>query len=132
MYSFQDFIQLVTDGFKNDHWNGPYEDKCHACLISYDYIVKLETQKQDADYIIQNRLRGRGRNAHFNKRRDSGNNLLTKEGRDLSSYFHQISDYQYQKLWARYDRDFYMYGYKMDNATFSASCSSSVSNDTCC
>ena len=59
-YSLQDFIQYVLDDDPHDdHFKGPYEEKWHACLLTYDYIVKLETNDIDARYIIREKLQGR-------------------------------------------------------------------------
>jgi hypothetical protein len=131
MILLQDFIQYILDGAKDDHFNGPYEVKCQACLLQYDYVVKLETHEQDARFIVHHKLKGRGLDLSAqiaNARRQSGSVLLTSGGRDLRQYFSNLTARQYRKMYRRHAPDLDMYGYTMDNDTFVAKCGL----DGCC
>ena len=53
--SFTEFLQYVTNtkGVKvNDHFGRQYE-KCLPCQVHYDYIGKMETFRQDAEFILR-------------------------------------------------------------------------------
>ena len=84
-------------------------------MLNYDYVVKLETQDRDADYIVNNKLQGRGLGFNVNSRRGSSNVLLA-EGRYLHNYISNLSVLQYDQLLDKYKADFDMYGYTMDKS----------------
>ena len=53
--SFMEFLQYVTNtqGFPvDDHFNRQYM-QCLPCHVQYDYIGKMETFGQDADFILR-------------------------------------------------------------------------------
>ena len=123
-------IQLLLDGAQNDHFNGPYENKCHLCIFNYDYIVKTETNDEDADFITNNKLKGWGSSININTHRASGSVLL-REGRDLSKYYQNLSSVQHLNLIKRHEKDFGMFGYTFSDK-FVAGCSGKVKRMECC
>ena len=144
---FQDLIQFLLDGTRNlnlndsllqsqmtisqnDHFDGPYENKCHLCIFNYDYIVKTETNDEDADFIINNKLKGWGSSISTNTHRASGSVLL-REGRSLSKYYQNLSSVQYLKIIKRHEKDFGMFGYTFSDK-FVAGCSEKVEGMECC
>ena len=116
---FQDFIHWVQDGNDDRHWNAPYHDLCNSCAIQYDYIVKLETHTEDADYIVMQQLKGRGINARKNSHRISKDSLST--GRELK-LFRKLSTEQIDFLIKRHKDDFAMFGYEYDRISNIAKC----------
>ena len=53
--SFMEFLQYVTNtqGFPVDpHFNRQYT-QCLPCHVQYDYIGKVETFRQDAEFILR-------------------------------------------------------------------------------
>ena len=117
----------------DDHWNGPYENKCQACLLNYDYIVKLETNHIDASYIIHNKLSGReSEHSELNRKRGKAGNAFRAEGRDLSRHFRNLTHAQFVKLYRKYEADFGMYGYSFDEERSLAKCGGEGEDGTMC
>jgi hypothetical protein len=134
VFLLQDFIQYVLDrNPHDDHFKGPYEDKCHTCLFHYDYIVKLETNARDAAFIIRERLRGRGLDVQtdINPSRSKEPNTWQK-GRDLTPHFRNVTASQLQQLQKRHESDFGLFGYEFDPLSFSAKCKGAGKNGVCC
>ena len=127
----QDFIQYILEGEDDDHVNGPYEEKCHACLINYNYIVKLETQDVDSTFIIKKKLKERGIGTSLNTKRQSGS-VIGRDGRKLLDFFQDLSYRQYWNITEKYRYDFGMYGYTMDDNFFTAKCAGKIKGRVCC
>ncbi len=51
--TFEEFLRFVIDTklHQDGHWR-TYASNCHPCIINYDFIGKLETMTQDAQYIM--------------------------------------------------------------------------------
>ena len=130
---FQDVISLIESGYVNQHWDAPYSKRCHPCHINYDYIVKLETFDGDTNYIINNKLQGRGVAARKAERLATANAALTSEGRYLST-FGNISGSQMDFLFRRLDPDLQMFGYEFDRTGLRAKCRNPHSDNrsACC
>ena len=115
---FGDFIHWIEDGNRNAHWRGPYHDLCHPCTIQYDYIVKLETQNDDANYIVGQKLKGRGLDLH---RVSNRGRPTTAQGRHLE-FFQNLTESQIDFLLQRNRDDFIMFDYGFDRDTYTAKC----------
>ena len=131
------FVRLIHD-FKtyDDHFRAPYEAKCHACFLNYDYVVKLETNDRDADFIIDNVLQGHGSHQalklnSFVSSKDN-NTQLWKTGRSLKRFFHNATLRQVKWLMRRHGLDLAMYGYSYDIGTYRSKYLTNGENGMCC
>jgi hypothetical protein len=129
---FQEFIQYIIDGARNEHWKGPYSAQCQPCAVDYDAIVKLETFSTDLPPILQ-RLAGRSPNMHVNSfSKASWNEQFVK---NLKQYGN-ISTHQIQKISDKYQLDLAQFGYEFErkeDRSLDISCRmKSESGDTCC
>ena len=61
---FQEMIEYILAGNQNNHWNGPYSQKCNPCIINFDAVVKLETFYTEGTTIINDILAGKGNLVH--------------------------------------------------------------------
>ena len=128
--SFKDFVQAIQKGFRNIHWSAPYHKLCHPCAIQYDYIVKLETQTEDAEFIVNQKLQGRG--VHGKRNSSPHKNIGTlSQGRTLE-FFQNLTSSQIQYLRKRHHADFDMFGYKFDENISNAKCLSVTDDGTLC
>lgn len=56
--TFKEFANFIVDSpiddkdFWNEHWER-IDRICHPCLLSYDFIGKLETLGRDSDYLLR-------------------------------------------------------------------------------
>uniref|UniRef100_A0A182NDJ9 Carbohydrate sulfotransferase n=1 Tax=Anopheles dirus TaxID=7168 RepID=A0A182NDJ9_9DIPT len=108
--SFQDFARFVVDQSQNNkpsdlHWR-TVNDLCTPCLARYDSIIKMETFKQDLEYL-KNRthLHDKIKSVQMNhSRRDPLDRLIEK-------YFSQLTKQQFDDLYNIYRIDFEMFQY---------------------
>ena len=122
--SFSDIVRWIEDGNVNAHFDGPYHKKCHPCFINYDYVVKLESQERDSDYIIRNKLRGQGLGTALNiegNLTSADQNPLLNDGKRLS-LFGNLTPHQTQFMHERLQPDLDMFGYSYDEQTHLAKC----------
>ena len=104
--TFPEFVKYLTEVHMTDRHFDTYQDHCHPCLINYDYIGKLETQKTDSNFIITKHLSGYG----------AGTNLHTSPqgGASMSKYqplFDTVTPEMIHQFVAVYQRDMDMFGY---------------------
>uniref|UniRef100_A0A182W3R8 Carbohydrate sulfotransferase n=1 Tax=Anopheles minimus TaxID=112268 RepID=A0A182W3R8_9DIPT len=114
--SFRDFVQYIIDDVKYNngtialdiHWC-PINNLCTPCLARYDFIVKLETYKQDVETMIKAaNLQGIVKLAQVNQvRKDAVATLAMK-------YFSQITQQQMDSLYSIYEIDFELFGYSAE------------------
>ena len=118
-------------------------------MIDYDYIVKTETFDEDALYLIQNKLAGRGSAIKANSWRRAGlkgnylrgpglkaNSLnglvkLPRFGIELPEY-KSIPIFMMKKIADMYEKDFDLFGYEhmTQNGTVYTNCMNA--EDGCC
>ena len=108
--SFSEFIDYLLrtplEEF-NDHWV-PYYLHCHLCEIEYDVIGKMETIKEDIDFITeQSGLASYNITLPWTNKKSSAK---AKENVTLE-YFKQLSKSQIEKLYKLYLPDFEMFDY---------------------
>ena len=129
MVSFSDLVHWIQDGGEDEHWQAPYHHMCHPCIIQYDRIVKLETQNTDAQFIIKEKLDGRGEDTRRNKRdftkennsKGEENAFLRENGKYLDIY-NNCTDDQMLFLRKRFQSDLEMFGYSFDENNLVAKC----------
>ncbi|XP_064122553.1 carbohydrate sulfotransferase 11-like [Macrobrachium nipponense] len=52
--SWPEFVQyIISEGVIDSQLLLPYEDVCHPCAIDYDFVVTLETFKEDSDNVVE-------------------------------------------------------------------------------
>ncbi|XP_066948444.1 carbohydrate sulfotransferase 8-like [Macrobrachium rosenbergii] len=52
--SWPEFVQyIISEGVIDSQMFLPYEDVCHPCAIDYDFVVTLETFKEDSDNVVE-------------------------------------------------------------------------------
>ncbi|XP_022102794.1 carbohydrate sulfotransferase 11-like isoform X1 [Acanthaster planci] len=97
-----------------DHWM-QMSKICSPCDVSYDFIGKLETFSDDADYIM-NVLNLTDVIVNFPGRENSH---PTNSSIDVAkSYFEQVSKRKRRALWNIYKLDFQMLGYEKPDFLF--------------
>ena len=116
--SFTDILRHM-ENHSDAHWDGPYHLKCHPCIINYDYIVKLETQDRDAQYIIDKKLRGRGYSTRLNAFGSTSDMLGNGK---LLNIFKNLPNEQMKFLHKRLDVDLEMFGYTFDEYSAVGKC----------
>ena len=52
LVTLDEFLQWITSKqSRNRHWM-PFYQMCNPCAINYDYIVKMETMKENSDFLM--------------------------------------------------------------------------------
>ena len=134
--TFNDFVQYIiqTSSEMNPHWR-PVSRMCHPCIIQYDYIVKLETQRVDASRIIHWYFGPYFRGVEtISKKKGQGAGSGQKGGRLLQQYAN-ITKYALDELLKLgYEEDLMLFGYGITREgngvrTF---CKEDIANETCC
>ena len=94
--------------------------------------MKTETNDADSDYIIHEKLQGRGKSTVHNGHRATGSVLLSEGGRDLSRYFGNLTESQYDSIYEKHSSDFEMFGYTIRNDGYVAKCEGKENGKLCC
>ncbi|XP_071951227.1 carbohydrate sulfotransferase 11-like [Antedon mediterranea] len=104
-----EFVAYLTDpeqrlAFEN-HWQD-MKSICSPCKINYDYIAKLETIKDDSEFILRN----------FNVSDEitfpeAHNSNPTDSKNQYYRYYDQLTLGVIKKLWNVYKLDFELFGY---------------------
>ena len=117
--TFEELMKFIRDGGQDGHWEGPYEKLCQPCSIDYDYIVKLETHDQDASYIVNKKLSGRGISTKGNSRRDPAKSFT-----ETLPEYNTLDPQLFQVTVDHYHRDLEQFGYEFvqEKGTVKASC----------
>ena len=119
-----------TDG---GHWHNLLE-RCQPCLINYDYVVRTETMRHDAPYIVNHKMIGRGLQLKTKARRKAVSGERSDFGRIIQEY-RQIPEDLFQKIAKRYEHDMYVYGYNytvLPDGQIVTECSSGQYAGNCC
>ena len=91
------------------HW-AQYSTLCHPCHIDYDYIVRFETMREDAAYVLS-------KLGPHDKCLEQKYPELFHSSQSTSSvfdqYFSSLSSEQIEILRDMYSLDFKLFGYKM-------------------
>jgi len=108
--SFSDFVSYIlrvpVQEF-NDHWV-PYWLHCHMCEMEYDIISKMETIKDDMEFIAdKSGLTATNITLPWTNRRNSSEELSLQ-------YFKSLTVSQVLGLYRVYRIDFMMFNYRAD------------------
>ena len=112
---FSEFVQYLVDpGRKeplNNHWMF-FHERCHPCLVKYDFVGKLSNIESDSQYIL-NRV-GVGNRIRFPSRTES---KYWKKGADdyLKSYFSKVPKKYIDEVIKLYGDDMLIYNYTVPN-----------------
>ena len=91
----------------NHHW-AQYSTSCHPCHIDYDYIVKFETMREDAAYVLSKL------GPHHQCLEEKYPELFNFTQKSSSMYekqFSTLSSQQINRLKEIYSIDFKLFGY---------------------
>jgi hypothetical protein len=128
--TFREFVQYLNIyGERNQHFR-VYQDMCHPCLINYDYVVKLETQGNDADYLINEKLSGYGSHRTLNQHSTRGGAADYFSGWKSLPEFDNVTAEGVEELVGVYEQDIHMFGYAVQrqNGHVGIKCG----EDSCC
>ena len=121
--SFANFAEFLSSMFKNairkktmvpgsryneHHW-AQYSTLCHPCLIDYDYIVKFETMREDAAYVLSKL--GRHDDQCLEDKYQSIFNSSQTTSAVFNRYFSTLSAQQAANLREAYSIDYKLFGY---------------------
>ena len=135
--TFEEFVSFLSDSYEigsDMHWE-KYENICRPCSVKYDFILKLETVKQDLPELLRNLFRDDTYNKMsinylpmMNKSKNSSSPSVSKELGKFRSVSSNIS----QKLYNEYRLDFDLFGYLFDISNSLAQCGGTFNSDSCC
>jgi len=109
--SFPDFVDHLIrtpPNLMDKHW-APYTKVCIPCNISYDAILKVETLKSDADWLLA-KLKLNHLQEDWGKLAATTWNQTTSES--TRKYFSQVSQENIWRLYIKYQIDFEMFNYE--------------------
>uniref|UniRef100_A0A1B6L286 Carbohydrate sulfotransferase n=1 Tax=Graphocephala atropunctata TaxID=36148 RepID=A0A1B6L286_9HEMI len=113
--TFREFVRYLIDldllSYSDDHWIPVYLF-CTPCLLRYDIIAKVETLQRDQVYTL--------RAANIDQLiRPRWQHRTVPAGTTTSDlarrYFSQLTTADVQKLYQKYQLDFELFGYKIDD-----------------
>uniref|UniRef100_A0A3B3YPE2 Carbohydrate sulfotransferase n=1 Tax=Poecilia mexicana TaxID=48701 RepID=A0A3B3YPE2_9TELE len=110
--TFREFVQYLLDTQRpvgmDIHWER-VSQLCSPCLIHYDFIGKIESLQEDADFL----LRGIGApgNLTFPDFKDRNPRAKRTSSRITQDYFSQLNRTERQKVFEFYYRDYLMFSY---------------------
>ena len=113
------------------HWHNQQE-RCKPCRVKLDYIVRTETHDHDAEYIIKEKLRGRGLQSRTKAWRDKVKGEFPYFGRELTEY-QEVPDDVFNKVALKYKTDFELFGYSYErsqNGSVITKCD--IQGSSCC
>ena len=129
---FEEMVQYISAGYRNEHWNGPYSRKCNHCIIDFDAVVKLETSHADVPMVINKMLAGKGNDVH--EHLTSTTSWNERYLKILPEYMN-VTDQMLRKLVWKYQEDFKQFGYgfeRFKTGEVRASCGINTGTYTCC
>ena len=94
--------------YLNEHW-AQYSTICHPCHIDYDYIVKFETMRKDAAYVLS---KLGPHHQCLEKKYPELFNVTESSSSLFDSYFSTLEPDQIKELKKMYSVDFKLFGYK--------------------
>ena len=104
----RDPVLYKDSKYFNRHW-AQYSTLCHPCHIDYDYIVKFETMREDAAYVLSKL------GPHHECLEDKYPELFNSSQSTSSVYdsqFSTLSPEQISSLREIYSIDFKLFGYE--------------------
>ncbi|XP_017160675.1 carbohydrate sulfotransferase 8-like [Poecilia reticulata] len=110
--TFREFVQYLLDAQRpvgmDIHWERVGQ-LCSPCLIHYDFIGKIESLQEDADFL----LRGIGApgNLTFPDFKDRNPREKRTSSRITQDYFSQLNGTERQKVFDFYYKDYLMFSY---------------------
>ena len=107
---FADIVKWLQVGGYDMHTHGPYEHWCLPCQIQYDYIGKVETFDHDMNFIIDKKMKGRGKNTKNNvwdEHKDPAHFPFSKVLKEYRNVTLDMLDF----LSTKYQKDFEQFGY---------------------
>ncbi|XP_068249877.1 carbohydrate sulfotransferase 13-like [Palaemon carinicauda] len=110
--TFEEFVKYLigTDlvYYADDHWM-PYYLYCTPCLLDYDVIAKFETLERDQNYVILKKHLG-------NKIKPTWKHLTkgVKTSDTVRKYFATITKKDLMELYKKYQLDFELFDYSVD------------------
>ena len=105
--SFSEFIKyLIKTPIESydEHWM-PVSLRCRVCQLSYDYILHYEDLLSDWALLLKD----------LNIKEDISLPWENKQGGDAASYYQNISREDMDRLYQKYEADFLMFGYSVEN-----------------
>ena len=102
-------MRILSKGsqYLNNHF-AQYSTLCHPCHIDYDYIVKFDTMREDAAYVLSKL--GPHDQCLEDKYPDFFTSIQTSSSL-FDSYFSSLSSQQIHRLKEIYSIDFKLFGY---------------------
>ena len=94
--------------YLNRHW-AQYSTLCHPCHIDYDYIVKFETMREDAAYVLS---KLGPHHECLEEKYPELFNVTQKSSAMYDKHFATLSSQQINRLKEIYSIDFKLFGYK--------------------
>ncbi|XP_071966029.1 carbohydrate sulfotransferase 11-like [Antedon mediterranea] len=115
---FNEFVSYLTDPAQitkfEAHWQEMYK-LCSPCKVNYDYIVKLETIKDDSDFILKS-----FKVSHLAKfpPADVQKGKPTNSSGKYDTSYRKLSPELINKLWDVYKTDFDLFNYSKPEYLF--------------
>ncbi|XP_054888522.1 carbohydrate sulfotransferase 8-like [Poeciliopsis prolifica] len=110
--TFREFVQYLLDAQRpvgmDIHWER-VSQLCSPCLIPYDFIGKIETLQEDADFLLHGI--GAPENLTFPDFKDRNPWVKRTSSRITQDYFSQLNHTERQKVFEFYYRDYLMFSY---------------------
>ena len=102
--------QVLAKGseYFNHHW-AQYSTSCHQCHIDYDYIVKFETMREDASYVLS---KLGPHHECLEQKYSELFNFTQKSSSLYDKHFSTLSSQQISWLKEIYSIDFKLFGYR--------------------
>ena len=105
--TFEEYLTYLTKkNIPGNHFRN-YQDICHPCVIKYDFIAKLETHDEDANFIINNHLSGIGAEKTLSRNYSRPRAREIKHVEEYDNITHQML----HDVAAVFSKDMNMFGY---------------------
>lgn len=110
--TFKEFVQYLLDERRpvglDIHWL-PVDELCSPCLLHYNLLGKMETVKEDADFVLRS-IMAPG-NVTYPDFKDRNPQDERTSMNITQQYFAQLSPNQRQKVYDFYRMDYLMFNY---------------------
>ena len=100
-------LRLKGNLYLNPHW-AQYSTLCHPCHIDYDYIVKFETMREDASFVLS---KLGPHHECLEEKYPELFNYSQSTSSVLGKYFSTLTAAQIERLKDMYSVDFKLFGY---------------------
>lgn len=106
--TFREFVLYIladdsTNG--NEHWE-PVYNLCHPCSLNYNFIGRYETLLEDACALLD-MVGAPPVNFPYTRSSDTA--------KKIKMYFQQLSMTDIQRLYKKYEYDFKLFGYTLED-----------------